>query len=111
MGILGAVSVVPARASIQFGENNYTAPFAASTTEQVGGLVQDLNIPDISNMNTVNSIRTGTGVIMGIGNFFSDLNEWLMVKAGINLFGILTTIGHWFIFTLEWILKGLKAVL
>lgn len=97
-----------ARAAIQYGSDTYQAPFAASTTEQVGGLVKGV---DLNNLNSSSSISAGLGFFGKVKQFFINLDQWMKDKAGIDFFGILTTIGHWFVITLEWIIKGLKMVL
>ena len=100
--------VVPvAQAAIQYGDKSYTAPFAASTTNAVGGLVSGV---DISNLNA-GDISAGLGFFGSIKQFFINVDSWLKVNAGIDFFGIMGAIGHWIVITLEWILKALKMVL
>ena len=101
-------AITPAMGAIEYGDKTYTAPFAASTTESVGGLVKDFSIKDI---NSAESITAGFGILSGISDFFTNINNWLKDTAGIDLFAILSAIGHWFVIILEWIIKGLKLLL
>lgn len=100
----------PTMAAIQYGDQTYTAPFAASTTQQVGNLVNGVNIPNPST-DPISAIQQSAGIISGIKYFFTSVDAWLKEHAGIDFFSILMTIGHWFVLTLEWILKALKAIL
>ena len=95
-------------AAIQYGNDTYQAPFAASTTEQVGDLVKGV---DLNDLDSGTSISAGLGFFGKVKEFFIGVDQWMKDKAGIDFFGILTTIGHWFVITLEWIIKGLKMVL
>lgn len=106
--VLAFLTVTPAHAAINYGGQSYSATIATSTSEQVSGLIKDFSINDI---NSSESISAGIGLFAGIKNFFVGIDSWLKVNAGINFFGILTTIGHWFIIVLEWILAALKAIL
>ena len=99
-----------AMGAIRYGNQSYVAPFAASTTQQVAGLVSSTGA-DLNNLTSSSSISAGLGFLGSIKNFFINIDSWLKIHAGINLFAILTTIGHWFMITLEWIIMALKAIL
>lgn len=99
-----------AMGAIKYGNRSYVATFAASTTQQVSDLVSGTGV-DLNNLTSSSSISAGLGFFASIKNFFININDWLKERAGINLFAILTTIGHWFMITLEWIIMALKAIL
>lgn len=107
---LAILAPLGAQAAIKYGNQSYSAPFAASTTQQVGDLVSGTGV-DLNNLTSSSSISAGLGFLGSIKNFFITIDSWLKTHAGINLFAILTTIGHWFMITLEWIIMGLKAIL
>jgi len=111
--ILALMAPPAALGAINYGGNSYSAPFAASTTERVSDLVSGFD--DTGTINYVNPTTTTIGTMVRffgtIQQFFIDVNDWLRVHAGIDFFGILITIGHWFMIFLEWIVSALKTVL
>ncbi len=101
-------TTTPARAAIQYGSSTQQAPFAASTTEQIGNLINQAASGDLTNGSS--TIDTG-GVLNSIGKFFSNVNDWLKENAGIDFFGILKGIGHFFIVVVGFVVNLVKKAL
>ncbi len=99
---------IPASAAIQFNNQIQVAPFAASSTQQLGGLIKDFSLTDA---NSVTSVGAGMQIVASIGSFFVGVNDWLKDKAGIDLFAIFKTIGHWFVIIVQWLIDIIKKVL
>jgi hypothetical protein len=51
------------------------------------------------------------GILGRIGAFFVNVNRWLGENAGIDFFGILKGIGHFFLIVIEFVVDLIKKVL
>ncbi len=80
---------------------------AATTTSQVGSLINKVAGGNVSASSTPDI----SGVATGATNFFSGINDWLRDKAGIDFFGILKAIGHFFIMLVGFVVDLLKKIL
>lgn len=98
--------VSSAKGAIQYGGEGYQAPFAASSTQQVGNVINEVTSGSI----TDGSVDAG-GFFSGIGRFFAGINTWLKEKAGIDFFAILKAIGHVFLVVIQFVVDLLKKVL
>lgn len=91
-------------AAIQYGSTTKEAPFAASTTKQVGDLLN-------SAVGTDPAVVDAPGILHRIGQFFVGINTWLHDNAGIDLFSILKGIGHLFLIVIQFVVDLLRKVL
>ena len=101
--------VLPAssNAAIIYGDTTTEASFAASTTKQVGDIVNDVVTGDLG----AESTSDAKGILSGIGSFFAGVNTWLKDTAGIDFFGILKGIGHFFLVVIQFLVDLLRKVL
>lgn len=95
------------QAAIIYGSTTAEASFAASTTKQVGNIVNDVVTGDLG----AESTSDAKGILSGIGSFFAGVNTWLKETAGIDFFGILKGIGHFFLVVIEFVVDLLRKVL
>lgn len=102
-------SALPVSAAIQYGGTTQQASFAASTTQQVGNLINQVAAGDVS-LNGSSTVDTA-GIFSGIGRLFAGVNTWLRDNAGIDFFGILKGIGHFFVLTVQFFVDLLRKVL
>jgi hypothetical protein len=96
-------------AAIQFGSSTQQASFAASSTQQVGNLLNSV-VSGSGSKDSSTTIDT-PGIIGGISGFFNNINTWLNDKAGIDFYGILKGIGHFFLIVIQFLVGFLKKVL
>ena len=100
-----------ARAAIQYDGVSQQASFAASTTKQVGELLDKAVSGGLTGATSSSTTEQATGVLGSIGRFFAGINTWLKEKAGINFFGILKGIGSFFLIVIEFVVDLLRKVL
>jgi len=106
--VIFAIFLGRANGAIQFGSSTAQAPFAASSTKQVGSIIGDVVSGDIKNgSSTLDSV----GIFQSVAGFFISVNTWMHDKAGIDFFGILKGIGHFFILVVQFVFDLLKKVL
>lgn len=98
--------VIPkgSRAAIEYGGNTYQAPFAASTTEKVGGLIDHVVKDELGASSTTDV----AGITTGAKNIFVRLSDWLREKAGIDLGGIVKGIGSFFVTIFQFLFGLIK---
>jgi hypothetical protein len=102
--------VSPVGAAIQFNGTTQQAPFAASTTQQVGNLLNQVVSGDLGTTNGSSTVDAG-GILNGVGRFFAGVNTWLKEKAGIDFFAILKGIGHFFIIVVQFVVDLIRKAL
>jgi hypothetical protein len=109
--VLQLVSMPVVRAAIQYGGGSQQASFAASTTKQVGELLDKAVSGGLTTAASSSTTEQATGVLGSVGRFFAGINTWLKEKAGINFFGILKGIGSFFLIVIEFVVDLLRKVL
>ncbi len=102
--------VTPVNAAIQFNGKTEQAPFAASTTQQVSNLLNQVVTGEIGTTNSSSTIDAD-GILGNVGRFFAGVNTWLKEKAGIDFFAILKGIGHFFIIVVQFVVDLIRKAL
>ena len=109
---LGVSTAGLAGAAIEYEGEQFSAELGSeniapdSLIEEGRGVASEISLEQSAQ--TVGFIK---GIWLAIGRGFSATNLWLSEKAGINLLGILKTIGSWFVILLEWVLRLIKWLL
>jgi len=105
------VLVNTAGAAIQYGGETYQSSYAASTTNAVGGVVDDIISGGVTNPLSGSSTINTDSVVSGAVGFFGRVNNWLKEKAGIDFTAILKAVGHFFILTVQFVVELVKKLL
>ncbi len=111
--VVAFVFAVPALAAITYGSTTLQASFAASTTKQIGGVINNLVSGDAGQVISTGDLSAvdTIGFFGGATRFFSSINTWLKEKAGIDFAAILTGIGHLFLVVIRFVVDILKKIL
>ncbi len=79
-----------AGAVIDYGSGSLQSPYAATTTNKVSDVINQVVKGELGATSTTDV----NGIVEGTKGVFSRLNDWLATHAGIDFFGILKAIGH-----------------
>lgn len=103
----------PAFAAIQYGSTTQQSSLAPGATQQVGNLINNVVSGNAIGGGTANASGTPdvAGALGGLGRFFAGVNTWLKDKAGIDFFGILKGIGHFFLIVIQFVVDLVRKAL
>ena len=103
--IISSISV--AQASIQYNGTNLQSDYAATTTNQVNDVINNV----IQGKLGATSTTDVQGIVSGAQNALNNGSDWVQNQSGINLRGILGTIGHFIVSAAGFIINLIKGAL
>ncbi len=96
-----------AHAAIQYNGTTSQSPYAATTTNTVGDLLNQAVTGGLG----ASSTSDVDGIVNGAKNGATKVNSWLGTNAGIDFFGILKAIGHALISVIGFVFDLIKKAL